>query len=755
MFGGGLILLSGLAAIGYFMERPGWDFDDDKPGESFRLWDEIRDEFNVNRNDAFLVVRHPEFFSSETAARLHKLVAAVEGLDSVRSVFWFDKVQSLNSFGLASSLLPPADSSAAAFRDAKDRTLEHPLIVGQLLSADGETALMPLRIDWMNVTSDEDCTQAIVETARQAVSDDPQFEIQITGPTPVMVDQQNSFNRTTLRFQVIGYGLTILLAAFLFRGVAAVVIVSGAPALGIFWSLGVLGWIGEPNNPLTNPILPVLLAMVGIADGVHIMIHIRRKRIDGLSPVAASASAIREIGLACGLTSFTTAVGFGSLMLAHSEFVQGFGRACAIGVVITFLAVIGFIPFAASMRWARNVHHGQQRDVIDHWFRKRLWVVDGILKRRRSVFGFALLCTLVLAWIAVHLVPDDRMSDRLPSDSQAVATLKYLDATFGGLERMSVVIDWSSDLEGDDPQILQVIRQVEAELNREPLVQYPMSIRNLVESIPGQQGDAARMSLLQVIPESITSEYIDRNQRRTLVYGRVQDLGIADYVPVFERLETNLKELAKANDGFQIGITGIPVVRARRLGEMVTDLIRSLGAASVIIMITLALAYRSVRVGLISVIPNVFPLVVTACLLLILDMPLDLSAVCAFTVCLGIAVDDTIHFLSRYQLEVDRGESVEQSIRIAFQHVGTPLVTTTLVMVVGFSTVLLSELPMQRTFAAMACATIASALVGDLLFLPAILACFGRSGNRAIPSLERRPSEADALRDPPSEAIDA
>ena len=148
-----------------------------------------------------------------------------------------------------------------------------------------------------------------------------------------------------------------------------------------------------------------------------------------------------------------------------------------------------------------------------------------------------------------------------------------------------------------------------------------------------------------------------------------------------------------------------------------------LGAASLILLVTIALVYRSVRFGLITVIPNMFPLVATGALLVGLGKFLDLSAVCAFTVCLGIAVDDTIHFMSRFQFERP-GRSVTEAVRRTYYCVGTPMVTTTVIMVAGFSTVLASDLPMQRTFASMACMTLGSALVGDLVFLPALLASF-------------------------------
>ncbi len=205
---------------------------------------------------------------------------------------------------------------------------------------------------------------------------------------------------------------------------------------------------------------------------------------------------------------------------------------------------------------------------------------------------------------------------------------------------------------------------------------------------------------------------------------RVEDLGIAKYQPVFERVSSRFKELDTKHEGFTFHLTGEPVRRSDALYTIVMDLVKSLGTASVIIFIVLTLVYRSLRLGLLTVIPNMFPLMFTGAVLAFTGQPLNVAAVCSFTVCLGIAVDDTIHFLTRYQIERQAGKGVEESLRTSFTMVGTVLVTTTLILVSGFSTVLFSDLAGHRAFALMAVCTIAAALVGDLLFLPAMLNWF-------------------------------
>ncbi len=158
--------------------------------------------------------------------------------------------------------------------------------------------------------------------------------------------------------------------------------------------------------------------------------------------------------------------------------------------------------------------------------------------------------------------------------------------------------------------------------------------------------------------------------------------------------------------------------------RIVGEVFHSLLLASVIIFVVITASFRSIRFGLLSVIPNVFPLATTAMLRACIDTSLDVSSAFSFAVCLGIAVDDTIHFLTRYRHERAAGHDVPTAIRGTFITVGSALVMTTVVMISGFASVMTSQLPTHFLFASMACTTIAAALLGDLILLPALLARF-------------------------------
>ncbi|TWT77882.1 multidrug efflux system subunit MdtC [Posidoniimonas polymericola] len=747
-----LIVMTGLAIEGYrpksvdranvrsladLIEDAG-DSADDEPADTDLLdTEEVTSAFNLGRSDAFLVVEVDDLFRPESARALRAMIAAVEDLPVVDTVFSLDDVPTLNVFGFAEPLLPIDDASPESFRQAKDRLLNNALARGQLISPDGKTLMMPLVYDWLFLEDNEDLTDGVLKAARTTLAnelaqipaaDRPEFKVRITGQIPLFIAQERAFDRNQMMFRVIGYGLAFVLSVIMFRGVTAVLLMSAAPMLAVFWSFGLLKLTGVYINELSNVVMPLLVSMIGLTDGVHLLVNIRRRRTAGDSPVEAARWAIEHVGVACFLTSLTTAIGFGSLMLAESVYVQEFGRVCMYGVLIAFFAVMTFIPFVASTRLGSRIHHGEERDLVGPLIARMTPLLDWIMGHKALVSRVSIGLTLVLLVVSlIGLRPDNRIANQLPSDTEAYRALAHCDQQFGGIQFVQLWVEWPEGMDQYDPAILQALIDAEELIDAESLISHPLSVRNMLASFPGDKDDQrTQMTFLSLLPRELRSYFYRPDEHRALIVTRIQDQGIAEYVPVFDRLEAELAALPQTHPGFTFRLDGGPIFRARNLYQIVVDLATSLGVASIIILVVLAIVYRSLTIGLISVIPNMFPLVATGALLVVMGQPLFMSSVCAFTVCLGIAVDDTIHFLSRFQQEVGRGVDIDQAIRSTFQHVGSAMLMTTIILVAGFVAMLLSDLPAHRIFAAMACTTIAAAIVGDLIALPALLSRYAR-----------------------------
>jgi uncharacterized protein len=683
--------------------------------------------------DAVLVVESPAFFTPEGVAALRHVVSQLEAVHYVRRVTWMDTIPSMNLFGLAEPLFPKSQASPERLLRAREKALAHPFIRGQLLAPDGETTLILVDFDFLKLSSDEECISGLRRVAETAAQKHPnvKLDFSVTGTVPIVVESIRNSDANRLKYQLIAYGIILVLSIILFRGISAVIIVAATTALGVFWTIGFTRFFDVDFNPLVNVILPVLISLVGFTDGVHLMVTIRQIRAGGASPHDAAVRGIEQVGFACFLTSLTTAIGLGSLVLAHHQIVRDFGAASVVGVVFAFIAVILGIPVGCSSRLGRDLHVGLDKSLIDRNLDRLSLVIDYVLAKRAWFAGVGMALFLISAAISATLRPDERQANALPRSSEPGRAMAKIDKALGGLEMAEVEITWSASRSPEDPELLAVLESVDQILQREPLVGSPLSILDIVRSLSGTSSRGPQMSLAELLPANLKRGYFAPEEQRARTTFRVQDLGIATYGPVFKRIKTGLLELQQQHPGFVAELKGPAVWRWENLYQIVVDLLASLGSAFVIIFVVLGLAYRSLRVGLISILPNALPLAVAGVYLVWIGQSLEIVTVCALTVCLGIAVDDTIHFLTRYQEEFQHVTTPDEAIRRAFTGVGTAMIITTVVLVAGFSSVFFSDSRDHILFASLGVVTLGSALFGDLLILPALLSLFDKPVKRA------------------------
>jgi predicted RND superfamily exporter protein len=735
-----MVLVSGGAWGGY------WD-----PGWAKRLWQEAtgttevvaanpEPESQVRRGgrrpqlsgsgDAILVVESPDLFSQAGWDALQEIVAALEQLDFVSDVRSLADTPPMNIFGLADPIFPRIPSTPERFARAKERALAHPFLLGQTLSADGQTTLLMVNFDFLMIRSDDDCIAGLRQAAERAAALHPEttFRFTVTGRVPIVLSSVQGQDSDRLKYQLIGYSIIVLMSIVLFRGLSAVIILTLASALGVFWTVGYARYFDADFNPLVNVILPVLVSLVGFTDGVHLMTTIRRLRSAGASGRQAAVQGIREVGLACGLTSLTTAIGLGSLMLAEHSMVQEFGKCSVVGVSLTFLAVITCIPVACASPLGRSLHQGYEHSLIEKHLSRIGLVIEWVLKRKRAVSILGIGLTVAMVGIASTLRPDQRVATTLPRASEAARGMELMDRALGGLESAQVDVTWQEPRKWDDPAVAKFVGRVDQILAAEPLLGHPLSIRRIVAALAGSEPEPSQISLAALLPKRLSQTYYNPEAQTATITFRVQDLGIATYSSVFERVQQQLTDLEAEFPGFQARLGGGAVWRWENLYRIVVDLLVSLGTAMIIIFVVLGLAYRSLLIGLISIVPNLFPLAVAGVYLVWAGQALEIVTVCAFTVCLGIAVDDSIHFLTRYheQLKVTGHDDPDHAIRTAFTSVGTALIITTIVLVAGFSSVFLADSRDHIIFASMGTITITAALFADLIFLPALLSWLAR-----------------------------
>ena len=305
------------------------------------------------------------------------------------------------------------------------------------------------------------------------------------------------------------------------------------------------------------------------------------------------------------------------------------------------------------------------------------------------------------------------MVDSLPRAAAASRTLMRVDEEFGGVMGVDVVMRWPDGIGWLDPPVIESLEQVHVVLERSGGITRAISLATVARTLPTR----ARQRLDPIDFRNL----VDADARTAIVRARVRDLGSRKLEAIYDQIDSGLAELAADRPGWMFELTGMSAISARNIHQLIRDLASSLLLEVLVIGAILAVAFRSPLAGIVSLVPNVFPLAVIGALLIALGRSLNPATAIVFNVCLGLAVDDTVHVLSALQRQRRRGHSITSAIRRAVAEMGNGVVLGGLVLAVGFAAITVSSMPALAGFGTLACAAVAAATVAELMFLPALL----------------------------------
>ena len=681
--------------------------------DEFRLIDEVAAIFGPPDRDCIVraTSRSGDIFGAEPLAALEALAGKlerIEGVAQVRSMF------DIRRQGAAGAVLPviprrsePLDADSRA--EAKERAGRHPLVAGHLLSADAASSLLLVQIAGDSPLLSAETVARIEAVIAADTSAGGPLALELTGLPALREQATRALRRDMIMFNSVGMSLAVILSAAVARSLRSTVVACVPPLVGAVWALGILGLCNAPVNILTS-VVPSLALVVGTCDSIHFIEDMRRSVRRGIDPLTASSGAMQRVGRACGLTSIVTAIGFASLAVAQIEAVRTFGIAAAVGALASFMAVTLLTPLLAATRFCSGLRLGRSSRLAG---RAANMLAAFSVRHARPLVGLACGLTAALGLVGARLDADNRIVDSLPAGAPASRALARVDAEFGGAMGIDVVVGWPEGLDWRDPAVLASLSRVEELLGREAGISRPISLSTIAGELPPR----ARRRL----DAASVSDLVAPDARMALVRARVSDLGSRTLEGVYDRIDSGLAGIERESPGWRLRLVGMSVVSARNIRQLVRDLGSSLVLEVLVIGCILAIAFRSLLAGIVSLIPNVFPLAVIAAMLVLTGRALDPATVIVFNVCLGLAVDDTVHVLAALARHRRAGLSIATSVRRAVVETGNPVVIGGIVLAVGFAAVTASSVPSLASFGVLACAAVAAATVAELVLLPALL----------------------------------
>jgi predicted RND superfamily exporter protein len=290
------------------------------------------------------------------------------------------------------------------------------------------------------------------------------------------------------------------------------------------------------------------------------------------------------------------------------------------------------------------------------------------------------------------------------------------------------MIRWNNGASLYDPKTLEVIKETHEALEKAAGLGNVWSLESLRRWLRenGDDSIATVKKYVNILPEHLVRRFIAKEQNAVLVTGRLPDIDASKILPVVKEVDHALDPIRKAFPAYEISVTGLPALAARNSHDMIQQLDESIPLCVLVAAVLLALAFRSVFVGFISLMPGLFPVVTSGALLYFMGGGLEFASVVALLVVFGLGVDALIHFLNRLRLEEGPGISPELAIRRARVLVGPAIILTTIVLAFGLGVTVFSELPSLRLFGMVCGVTLLASLIADLVFLPATILVYRR-----------------------------
>lgn len=701
----------------------------------FRRYEEIDHRFPSSEYDVLLVVEGKDLLKRPQLDAFARTMTDLQLADGVAGLVSMLSARGKpDATGYAAPIMPDPLPEGAEFDAAVKAMRDNDIVAGKFLSPDGTLALAVLSLD-RDVVRDEGA-KAVIGAIRTAAEKDLApvgLKAQLTGAPVMQLEIRNAVERDQLVYNGLGLVFGAAIAIVFFRRLSLMLIAALPPILAVVWSLGLLGWIGFRLNLFLNVMTPLVMVM-GFADSMQMTYAIRDRLREGDSKREALAFALRVVGPACVLAHGTALLSFIALLFSDSGLIRTFGQAGALAVLVSYVAVIGVLPLLglALIRHEDTLSRAAApADRAMHALAEFVgWVVDRVVHRPvlYSILGVVLAAGFTVAHFSLE--PRYRLADQVPDREQALKATDRLDQKLTGANPVHVMIKWgdAGQTDGADklftPATLDVIAETQQVLEKVAGLGNVWSLESLRRWLKEAGDDRIETvkKYVNLLPEHLVRRFIAKEENAVLVTGRLPDIDASQILPVIEKIDKALDPVRAAHPGYQIFVTGLPAIAARNSARLIEQLDHALAIEVILVAILLGVAFRSVFVGLISVLPGMFPVVAAGAGLALLGRGLEFSSVVALIVIFGLGIDSLIHFLNRLRRQEKPGEDPVHAIREARVLVGPAIILTTIVLAFGLGVTVFSDLPSLRLFGGVCAMTLLASLIGDLVFLPATVA---------------------------------
>lgn len=587
------------------------------------------------------------------------------------------------------------------------------------------------------------------------------LDVRISGmPYVRTMNSQNIIDEIG-KFILAALGVTSIIFFFFFRSVRATFISMFVVIVGVMWAFGILGLLQYEITVLTA-LIPPLIIVIGIPNCIFLINKYQQEVKKHGNQALSLQRVISKIGNATLMTNVTTASGFATFIITDSKLLKEFGIVASINIIGIFILSLLIIPIVYSFMALPKTKH--LKHLNKKWIDAFVSWMEGIVRKQRISVYIVSIALLVLSIIGIYQIDiSGSPIEDMPKNAEFFKDIRFFEKEFDGIMPVEIVIDTKNPKGVLKPATLKRIDRLGQVVDEIPELSKPVSIVNLVKyskqafyngipkyyQLPTSQENTFIMDVARKSSDDgdLLKSFVDSTGQTARMTTFMRDVKTERMEEIERSLMENITKIFP-QERYNVYMTGSALIFLKGTKYLVKNLIMSLALAIGLIALFMAYLFRSFRMIIISLIPNLLPLIVTAGIMGFVGVPIKPSTILVFSIAFGISVDDTIHFLAKYRQELTASKwRIEKSVYAALRETGVSMFYTSIVLFFGFSVFVISNFGGTVALGALVSATLLFAMLANLILLPSLLISLERSiSNKTVlkkPQIDILPKEED------------
>jgi len=565
-----------------------------------------------------------------------------------------------------------------------------------------------------------------------------QVDVRISGMPYIRTLNAQNIQDEILLFVLGALLITAVIFFFFFRSFRATFITLLVVMIGVTWALGFIGWFRYEITVL-SALIPPLIIVIGVPNAVFLINKYQQEVKKHGNQAKSLQRVITKVGNATLMTNITTAAGFATFIFVKSSLLREFGILASLNIISIFILALLIIPIIYSFMPLPKPKHLNHLET--QWIENVVNWMEKTVRDRRITIYFTSVIIIILGIIGVYQIRvSGSLIEDMPKSMDFYKDIKFFEDEFGGIMPLEILIDTKKEKGVMKLSTLKKMDKIHESIETFPELSKPISVVNLVKyskqayykgnpkyyQLPTSQEQNYIFSYSKNSSNNsgMLKSFVDSTGRYAHITTFMKDIGTEKMDDIQERIQTVIdKEFDK--DKYTVTLTGKAFVFIKGTNYLINNLVVSLLLAIILIAIFMAWMFRSPQMILISLLPNILPLLITAGLMGFLDIPIKPSTILVFSIAFGISVDDTIHFLAKYRQElIANNWRIKPSVFGALRETGVSMFYTSIVLFFGFLVFTLSSFGGTIALGGLVSITLLLAMVSNLLLLPSLLLTF-------------------------------